>query len=126
MTAHTVNPRIARGRKAYASGHAAELCVREKYLCEDYRLLEARWRGRAGEIDLIFEKDECLIFVEVKASKTCARAAESLSSAQLSRICLSAQDYAAQTARGALSDMRIDVALVDSTGSIEVLQNVTI
>jgi putative endonuclease len=122
----TPNPRVLRGKLAYRSGQAAEMAVLSKYVGEGYVLLEHRWRGKAGEIDLIFEKDACFVFVEVKSSKTCAIAAQSLSPKQLSRICLSAQDYAGQSERGALSDVRIDVALVDAQGVIETIENVTL
>lgn len=33
---------------------------------ERYRILESNWRCRAGEIDVIVEKDSALYFVEVK------------------------------------------------------------
>jgi putative endonuclease len=120
------NPRIERGRMAYASGQAAEAAVKAHYLKSGYELREERWRGKAAEIDLIFAKEGGFIFVEVKSSKTCEMAAQSLSPHQLSRICLSAQDYAAQSPRGLLCDMRVDAALVDAQGGIEILENVSL
>ncbi|MEM5476505.1 YraN family protein [Pacificibacter sp. AS14] len=118
--------RRMRGALAYQSGLQAEDAVCAAYLARGYVLSETRWRGRAGEIDLIFTKDETYFFVEVKSSATHALAAQSLSARQLARICASAEDYISQTPKGFLTDMQIDVALVDSSGALEILQNATI
>jgi len=120
------NPRVLRGAKAYASGRAAEQAVKAHYLQAGFEVCEERWRGKSGEVDLIFSKDAGFIFVEVKSSKTCVQAAQSLSQRQLSRIYASANDYVSTTERGLLSDMRIDAALVDASGHIEVLENVSL
>ncbi|RPE67271.1 putative endonuclease [Pacificibacter maritimus] len=122
----TGDDRKARGSLAYLSGLAGENAVCAQYEARGYRLCETRWRGRAGEIDLIFEKSDMFIFVEVKTSQSLARAADSLSARQLGRICTSAQDYIAQTPQGTLADMRIDVALVDAKGAIEIIENASI
>jgi len=115
--------RKARGALAYLSGLQAEDAVCADYIARGYVLCEMRWRGRAGEIDLIFEKSAAYIFVEVKSSSTLARAAQSLSARQLARICSSAEDYISRTPNGFLTDMRIDVALVDHMGTLEIHEN---
>ena len=43
------------GRTAYEDGLAAEVIALRDYLARGYRLVAQRWRGRCGEIDLIFE-----------------------------------------------------------------------
>jgi putative endonuclease len=118
--------RSVRGALAYQSGLQAEDAVCADYLARGYLLTETRWRGRAGEIDLIFTKDDAYFFVEVKSSSTHAQAVQSLSARQLARVCASAEDYISQTPKGFLTDMQIDVALVDSSGMLEILENVTI
>lgn len=115
--------RKTRGALAYQSGLQAEQAVCADYLARGHRLCEKRWRGRAGEIDLIFEQSGTYIFVEVKSSSTLARAAQSLSARQLARICASAEDYISHTAKGFLTDMRVDVALVDQMGALEIHEN---
>ncbi len=43
----------------------------ERYLGErGYRILARNWRWRKGEIDLIVEKDQELVFVEVKTRRS--------------------------------------------------------
>lgn len=115
--------RKARGALAYLSGLQAEDSVCADYTARGYALCEKRWRGRAGEIDLIFEKSDIYVFVEVKSSSTLARAAQSLSARQFARICTSAEDYISRTPKGFLTDMRVDVALVDHIGALEIHEN---
>ncbi|MFT7047593.1 MAG: putative endonuclease, partial [Celeribacter sp.] len=52
-----------------------------------------------------------------------ARAAQSLSARQFARICTSAEDYISRTPKGFLTDMRVDVALVDHIGALEIHEN---
>ncbi|AJE48546.1 YraN family protein [Celeribacter indicus] len=115
--------RQARGRRAHDFGRAAEASVARDYGARGYALAETRWRGAGGEIDLIFRDGTGFVFVEVKASKTHARAAEKLGAGQIARICRSAEDYVGRQPDGLLTDMRIDVALVDGQGQVAILEN---
>lgn len=114
-----------RGLVNYHAGLAGETGVELAYLSHGATLLERRWRGAGGEIDLVLRDGDGLVFVEVKKSKCFARAAESLSARQLGRISASAEDYLGTQPKGALTPMRIDVALTDERGQIEILRNVT-
>lgn len=67
----------------------------------------------APEIDLILRDGAALIFVEVKQSRSFARAAESLSARQMQRIYRSAEEFLAGEPAGSLTEVRFDVALVD-------------
>ncbi len=115
--------RQARGAMGYARGLAAEVQVEQVYLRRGARCLERRWRGSGGEIDLIFALDEDVVFVEVKASRTHAQAAAHLSPRQAARLMQSAEAFLGTLPRGTLTPMRIDVALVDAQGRIEILEN---
>ncbi len=108
---------------SYLRGHAAEEQVARHYARQGARLLQKRWRGEAGEIDLIFACRSEVICVEVKASSTHEAAAQSLRPAQLARLCAAAEEFLGTQPRGSLTPMRFDVALVDGQGAIEVLQN---
>ncbi len=53
--------------KQYDAGVSGE-AIAERYLCQQGMLLiQRRYRGGDGEIDLIMQEDECVVFVEVKA-----------------------------------------------------------
>lgn len=112
------------GTTSYHAGMAAEDCVARRYQAAGHRLRERRWRGQGGEIDLIVEDDEGLIFVEVKKSRSFARALEGFSPQQMRRICVAAGEYVAREPRQMDTAMRFDLALVDGHGAMEVVENI--
>ena len=111
------------GQVAYQDGLAAEDAVCRDYLARGYRLGQKRWRGRCGEIDLIFRGGDGFVFVEVKKARTLDQAAQRLSERQLWRIARSAEDYVGRVAEDPLTPMRLDLATVDGSGRISVLEN---
>ncbi|MFW2541297.1 YraN family protein [Primorskyibacter sp. 2E107] len=88
-----------------------------------YPELCRRWRGKGGEIDLIFRNGEGLVFVEVKSSATLEKAARSLSAHQIARLHRSAEEFLGTQPRGTLTEMRFDVALVNRRGEISIIEN---
>jgi len=114
------------GAAAFRSGLAAEACVARHYERAGCRIAGRRWRGSAGEIDLIARDGAGLIFIEVKKARSFGRAADRLGSRQLARICAAATEFLAGEPAGQLTPMRIDLALVDEAGRIEVRENVTV
>ncbi|MFA5580990.1 MAG: YraN family protein [Paracoccaceae bacterium] len=115
--------RQMRGQNAHLAGLCAEQCVADDYARRGYALRERRWRGPGGEIDLVLDDGEGLVFVEVKKSKSFARAVERITARQIARISASATAYLADMPRGLLTDIRFDVALVDGTGALEIMEN---
>ncbi|WP_232844988.1 YraN family protein [Paracoccus onubensis] len=101
----------------------AEDRVASRYNAQGYDILARRWRGRAGEIDLICQIGDCLVFVEVKSSRSHACAGERLSRRQMDRICRAACEFCGDRSAGLLSEMRFDAALVDASGRIDVIEN---
>lgn len=53
--------------EAQRFGEFAEEIVAQRYLKEGYALLERNWRLGKTEIDLIVQKDDTVVIVEVKA-----------------------------------------------------------
>jgi putative endonuclease len=111
------------GLVSYHAGLAAEDQVVRHYARAGIEVFTRRWRGTRGEIDLIARRGDEVIFIEVKSSKTHDWAAAHLSSAQIARICDTATEFLAGEPKGQLTDMRIDLALVDGTGRIEIIEN---
>jgi putative endonuclease len=111
------------GEVSYRTGLAAEDRVAAHYSLEGVSVIHRRWRGRGGEIDLILREGGVLVFVEVKAAASHARAAERLSSSQAMRVMRAAEEYVGGEPSGALTEMRFDVALVDRTGRVSVIEN---
>jgi putative endonuclease len=114
-----------RGQINHHAGLAAEAQVADHFLRAGLPVRERRWRGPGGEIDLICGDETGLVFVEVKKGRDHAGALARVTARQLDRIRASAEAYAALMPRGSLTDMRIDLALVDSAGRIEIVENAT-
>lgn len=111
------------GLMSYCAGAAAEDIVAQRYLHAGMTLCAQRWRGRGGEIDLIFEDGDEFVFVEVKKSASHQRAAERLSRRQVGRIMRTAVEYAANRTGRADNNMRFDLATMDQVGSVEIVPN---
>jgi len=108
-------------QSSYYKGKAAEQIVAEYYGRLGYVLKEMRFKTAHGEIDLIFLGQDVWVFVEVKCSKSIARAAERIVPRQIQRIFDAAQVYLADMAGDV--DCRFDAALVDGNGCVEVIEN---
>lgn len=115
--------RGARQQANYHAGISAEGAVARWYVDRGARVLENRWRGPGGEIDLILAEGDRVVFVEVKKSKTHAQAVQRVTSRQMARILASAEAYLDGCPNGSLTDVRVDVALVDACGAIDVVPN---
>lgn len=111
------------GLISHLKGRAAEGHVLRAYQATGHRLVCQRWRGPGGEIDLVFEKDGEVVFVEVKSSRSFAAAAAHLTRRQIGRLMPSAEAALGFFPKGSLTPMRFDVALVDGGGRIDVIPN---
>lgn len=118
--------RRRRGRAAQRTGRAAEDLVLRRYLARGWRVAARNWRaGRAhggGEIDLILRRPGLWLFVEVKARRTLEEAAWALTPAQYGRMEAAVLRWMAL--HGAPEeDLRLDLALVDRAGWVEIREN---
>ncbi|WP_166416996.1 YraN family protein [Cochlodiniinecator piscidefendens] len=111
------------GKTSYLSGLAAEEAVTRLYVDQGFMLRAERWRGAGGEIDLIFQKGDEIVFVEVKKSKSFEQAAAALSAHQIGRIYASAEEFIGSEPLGLATPMRFDAALVDVHGQVQILEN---
>lgn len=111
------------GSVSHHAGLSAEGIVEVFYQRLGKPVLERRWRGQAGEIDLILADGDGVIFVEVKKARDHATAAARLSPRQQARIYAAASEFLATRPLGQLTEARIDVALVDALGRVDVIEN---
>ena len=111
------------GTVSWHAGAAAEERVALLYERRGLTVAARRWRGQVGEIDLVLRDGAALVFVEVKQSRSFARAAEHVSRRQMARIMAAAQEFLAGEPAGQLTDIRFDVALVNGQGEVEILEN---
>lgn len=115
--------RSDRGRANYLAGHAAEASVARVYEDRGIPICFRNWRGTRGEIDLIGRQGDEVIFVEVKFSRTHDLAASHVTPGQIARIFATVDEFVAGEPKGLLTDVRIDLALVDGTGRVEIIEN---
>ena len=99
-------------------GDAGEGAAAEMLRSRGYRIVARNHRCRRGEVDLIAEKGELLIFVEVRtrATKAFGGPEETVSPAKQRRVLAAARDFLARW-RGPERGARFDVvAVVDAPG----------
>src|SRR3954470_10957167 len=93
--------RVNRGPVRFVKTAMNEAGMRAEDLCADLlrrsglRLVERNWRCRHGEIDLIAEEGETVVFAEVRmrTGKYFGGAAESVTAAKQSRLLAAARLY---------------------------------
>ena len=115
--------RRARGAMAFQAGLAAEDQVARHYGDMGEAVCARRWRGRAGEIDLIARDGDRVIFIEVKQSHTHDAAVAHLGPRQMQRIWDAASEFLAGEPKGQMTEVRLDVARVDGAGRVKVIRD---
>ena len=108
---------------SYYKGIAAESIVAEHYKSSGYSSKMTRMKTAYGEIDLVMEKNNQWIFVEVKCSKTIAQAALRITQCQIERIHAAAEFYLAKLGLLGVVDCQFDAAFVDANGHVEIVEN---
>ncbi|WP_299618210.1 YraN family protein [uncultured Tateyamaria sp.] len=114
---------VHRGRMAYHAGLAAEDQIARHFVEHGHIILEQRWHGQRGEIDLIVADGDTIVFVEVKQSRDFDTALSHVTPAQVRRLYTTGEEYLGTLADGSLRDVRFDVALVDGTGAVRLMEN---
>ncbi len=107
----------------YHAGLAAEGSVERHLMDRGLSLVARRWRGKAGEIDLVMREGAVTVFVEVKRAATHALAATRLSTRQAMRIMRAGEEFVGRTTGSISADMRFDLALVDGAGQVQMIPN---
>lgn len=115
--------RQARGATAFHAGWSAEEQVARHYDGMGETVCQRRWRGSAGEIDLVARNGDRVIFVEVKQSHSHDAALARLGPRQMQRIWNAASEFLAGEPRGQLTEVRLDIALVDGIGRVKVIRD---
>lgn len=117
--------RARRGRRAHASGLAAEDAAARLYAGMGGQIAGRRVRTPHGEIDLVVHFPGLVVFVEVKSRKNQAIAAHSVTDFQWRRLEAAALHYmmGVEQKPGTEPVYRFDVALAARDGSLELIKN---
>jgi putative endonuclease len=86
---------------------------------KDYKIIDRNFRSRFGEIDIVAEESETLVFVEVKArwSQKFGSPEEAVTSQKLGKIRKTAEYYALINSK-TNQKMRIDVVTLEINGGV--------
>lgn len=108
-------------------GNQYETLAKQYLQRQGLRLLDQNFLTKVGEIDLIFQQGETIVFVEVKYRKndSFGSAAEMVTRAKMRKLVKTAQIWLSQQKRSAYNiDYRFDVvAIHDSGRDINWIQN---
>lgn len=99
-----------------AFGYIAEWKVIISLLVRGYKLLAHRYKNRYGEIDIIMQHDDTIVFIEVKGRKNMRNTiamGEVVSHKQKQRIQRSAQYFLSSTKRHNTA-IRFDIVIITS------------
>ena len=98
-------------RTSHQTGLAAERLCRLALRLKFYRILAERYKTAMGEIDIVAQRGNTVIAVEVKSRATHESAAESISPHQQARIARALQNFIQRHPRFAQANLRFDVML---------------
>jgi len=115
--------KITTGKVSYHSGQAAEYQVARHDEKDGWQVLQHRYKNVAGEIDLVLQRGDTVLFVEVKRARTHDIAASRISLQQIARIKRCAEMFIADYCDQQNLGVRLDAALVDEKGEIQIIPN---
>lgn len=104
-------------------GYQAETLVKNHYLAQGLTLREQNWTIPGGELDLIFESVEELIFVEVKSVEHTLDLDQYISKKKLKTLERSIETYLMD--HPSSKDLRLDIAFVQQGQILEIYEDVT-
>ena len=98
-------------------GRRGELLAKRHLEDTGYEILEANYRTRLGEIDLVAQRDDCLVFVEVRTRRggSLGTPEESMTAEKREHLIAAAQEYL-QSRGVEESQWRIDFIAVEMDG----------
>lgn len=111
--------------KNYAAGLFAEEKVASYLKKLDWNILNQRYRCPFGEIDLIAQRADYILFVEVKKRKSLRKALFALTNRQKQRLINSANYYLETYNMNNINNVQFDYIILDSQNRIEHLENIT-
>lgn len=106
------DPKYRKKTSALKRGRMAEALSVFSLRCRGYRILARGFRAPVGEIDIIAQKAGVLVFIEVKARRDLATAADAITNKQRRRIVRAAMAFVQARAELASLDQRFDAMLV--------------
>jgi len=116
------------GKNSYQRGRWAEQAALEYLLTKKLKLLDKNFRSAFGEIDLIMQDENIILFIEVRyrSSNHFHTALESINRKKCERIIATSHQYLSENRRISKLDCRFDVVALSGpqeTPTIEWIKN---
>ena len=109
---------MGRTGTAHARGLTAEDRACSALSADGWTIHARRLRTKAGEIDIVAERDGLLAIVEVKFRRNLTAAAEALTPRQRDRLLAATDLVLADNPDWGANGVRFDVILVDAAGTV--------
>jgi len=113
---------------SFAKGMAAEYVVHTYWMEQGYAILAHRYKTRWGEIDLVVQCSDTLVFCEVKNRKTPAQGLESITPRHRQRLWQSGehflQQHVCQNQSSTWETIRFDLVVVSQNNRLTHLKNI--
>lgn len=105
------------GKTSYQRGRWAEQAALEYLLDKNLKLLERNFRSVFGEIDLIMQDNNIILFIEVRyrSSNHFHSAIESINQKKCERIIITSNQYLGKDRAASLMDCRYDVVVLSGS-----------
>ncbi|MDI2111844.1 YraN family protein [Commensalibacter nepenthis] len=111
------------GFLAYNKGLSAENMAEAYLMNLQWNIIYKRFRSPVGEIDLIAQKTDWLLFVEVKARKKMSDALTAISAKQKKRL-FNAANYYLEIYQPEIENIQFDLITINQLGQIEHFENI--
>lgn len=110
-------------KQTYQYGVASEALVAQRYEDIGFKQVSHRFKTPYGEIDLIMQQGNLIVFVEVKARNSLPKMDEIILPKQIKRSIDAANYFIATGAVSDTSEYRFDLAVVYGGAIYKVLEN---
>ncbi len=124
MTDPKKDPKQRQRARSYDRGLKAERWAGRIMKVKGFEIVDQRYKAQGGEIDLICQRDDTLVFVEVKYRETLEHALLSVTPRNQARIVAAAQHFLANREIAGIETYRFDViAFAKGKGPVPLWQH---
>ncbi len=119
----TTRSRLVTKQAAYRKGLRAELKAEVLLRKAGWQILERRYKTKQGEIDLIAEQDQTIVFVEVKARRGTEEGLYAITPRSQKRIANAAREWVSLHSDMVGKTLRFDAVILPQRGEAQHFPN---
>jgi putative endonuclease len=119
----SIAPTDLKHNTSYQDGLYGEQLVKEHYQQLGFTCLKTRYKTRYGELDLVFLKDDLLLFVEVKTRRSLRPQYELITKKQMIRNSHAAQVFLGENENLLTCNMQFNLVLVVNNKIVQIYES---